>query len=67
MRDLNRIYKFCNEFDVLWGMHPDLRFGQLVEIVFSRIKADGKEPFFIEEDEMIKYFKEYLNKNEYRC
>lgn len=56
MRDPNRIYKFCSCMATIWAREkPDLRFAQVVEIVFARIKADGKDPFYIEEDEILAY------------
>ena len=51
MRDINRIDKFCNDFAELWKKVPDWRFGQLICNTFGYL---GGDPFFIEEDEMIK-------------
>ena len=48
MRDINRIYKFCNELAVIWSENcPDYRFSQLVESVYSKIPED---PFYVEEE-----------------
>lgn len=59
MRDPNRIYDFCNKLATLWATNaPDLRFGQLVYNVFSTC---GYDPFFAEEDEMMKLFEDYFN------
>lgn len=61
MRDKNRIYKFCNEFADVWANNvPDWRFGQLICNVFGQMAGEGRDPFFPEEDEMIKYFKKYF-------
>ena len=58
MRDPGRIYKFCNELANIWMNEcPDWRFGQLMSNVLNSFDRD---PFFIEEDEMIKKFKEYF-------
>lgn len=62
MRDPNRIYKFCNELANIWVTEcPDWRFGQLMLNVLGKMQSEGRDPFFPEEDEMIKYFKEYFN------
>lgn len=62
MRDPNRIYKFCNELANIWVTEcPDWRFGQLMSNVLGKMQSEGRDPFFPEEDEMIKYFKEYFN------
>ena len=65
MRNKNRIYKFCNEFANVWANNvPDWRFGQLICNVFGQMASDGRDPFFPEEDEMIRYFKNYFNVEE---
>ena len=58
MRDPNRIYKFCNELATIWSEVPDWRFGQLICNVFGEFERD---PFFYEEDEMMKLFEDYFN------
>lgn len=59
MRDPNRLYKFYNE---LMNEHmenlPDWRFGQLMNNFFSWLNRDY---FYLEDDEFIKIFKEYIN------
>lgn len=61
MRNKNRIYEFCNEFANVWANNvPDWRFGQLICNVFGQMAGEGRDPFFPEEDEMIKYFKKYF-------
>ena len=65
MRDIKRIRKFCNELADLWVNNaPDWRFGQLICNVFGEMASDGRDPFFPEEDEMIKYFKDYFTVKE---
>lgn len=63
MRNPDRIYKFCNELAKLWADNvPDWRFGQLICNVFGTLNED---PFFPEEDRMIKIFENYFNRNDY--
>lgn len=58
MRSPERIDKFCAELAKIWKENAcDWRFGQLIINVFSELPID---PFFPEEDKMIKYFKEYF-------
>lgn len=62
MRDINRIYKFCNELAVIWSENcPDYRFSQLVESVYSKIPED---PFYVEEEKMMEYIKNYFKKTD---
>lgn len=57
MRDINRIDNFCNELAKYWKKIPDVRFGQLISNVFSLCERD---PWFYEEDEMLKVFEEFF-------
>lgn len=62
MRDPQRIDKFINELGTLWkDKVPDWRFGQLM---YNFLSAKG-DPFYWEEDEFFKKFKEYLEGLEY--
>lgn len=60
MRDKKRIRAFCNRLADAWEQCPDLRFGQLMVNVFGRM---GKDPFFSEDDEMIRAVEEYVENN----
>ena len=63
MRDVKRIKKFCDELATVWEKNcPDWRFGQLICNVFGEMAME-RDPFFSEEDEMIKFFKDYFNNN----
>lgn len=64
MRDVNRIYKFCNELAAVWSQPQcnDWRFGQLMMNVLGKMQSEGRDPFFPEEDEMMEYIKNYFNK-----
>lgn len=58
MRDPKRIDEFCKELAEIWKLVPDWRFGQLICNVMGTFDRD---PFFIEEDEMLKRFKAYFD------
>lgn len=59
MRDTKRIKKFCDELAEIWESQcPDWRFGQLVVNVVGSMPRD---PFFVEEEEMMDYIKKYFN------
>lgn len=61
MRDPSRIYKFCNELAKVWSENaPDMRFGQLMTNIFNTMQAQGRDPFFSEEDEIMPFIKNYL-------
>lgn len=57
MRDPNRIDDFCKELATIWKEVPDWRFGQLICNVLGTSRID---PFFLEEDEMLKLFENYF-------
>lgn len=57
MRKPERIDKFCSKLAEYWKLVPDWRFGQLICNVFGTCKWD---PFFYEEDEMLKVFEEFF-------
>ena len=58
MRSIERINPFLEKLGKLWKEQcPNWRFGQLMSNVLNSFDRD---PFFIEEDEMIKKFKEYF-------
>lgn len=57
IRNPNRLYDFYRRLEsVHIEVAPDLRFGQLIDMIFNTINSEGKDPFYLEEDEIIKYF-----------
>ncbi len=64
MRDPNRLYDFYKELQTIHIKYfPDLRFGQLCSNFFGWLVSEKKvDLFFPEEDEMLKYIKEYADK-----
>jgi hypothetical protein len=59
VRDKKRIKPFMNELAEIWETQcPDWRFGQLLSNVLNSLQRD---PFFYEEEEMLKEFKKYFN------
>lgn len=62
MRDPDRIEAFLKRLGECWKKVPDWRFGQLMMNVLGEMNAGGRDPFFPEDDEMIKFFEDYFNK-----
>lgn len=62
MRDIKRIYEFSNDMATLWAEKiPDWRFGQFMSNFLSWVMSEKNvDIFFPEEDEMMKYMKEFL-------
>lgn len=61
MRDKKRIKPFMEELAKIWEENCyDWRFGQLMVNVLNSFDID---PFFLEEDEMLKRFKDYFDKS----
>lgn len=64
MRDQNRLYNFYNELQRIHMKYPDVRFGQLFSN-FTKwlLYVKNKDIFYIEEDELLKLFKEYMKED----
>ena len=41
----------------------DMRIGQMFDNVFCYIRSKGKDPFYVENGELISFFLEYLNES----
>ena len=62
MRDINRLDNFYNNLKELHKQLPDWRFGQFIMNFFSwYYQKYKKDCFYIEEKEMLKYIKEFIN------
>ena len=60
MRDPNRLDDFYDRLKkVHKERHSDLRFGQFMMCVLGDMHASGRDPFFSEEDEMIKFIENW--------
>lgn len=59
MRNKDRIHPFMMQLVEHWSKVPDWRFGQLIVNVLGTCERD---PFFYEEDEMLKVFEDYFKK-----
>lgn len=66
MRDINRLDKFYDELKEIHKKNfPDWRFGQLVVNVLTDWEVEtGRDFFFLEEDEMIQIFRDYVKSME---
>ena len=62
MRDPKRINKFCDHLKAVWHQFPDLRFGQLVQIVLNDLPYPNSS-FYIEDEELIKHFENWAKEN----
>lgn len=62
MRDSERIDKFCERLAKAWENYLDWRFGQLMVNILSEMMAQGRDPFFPEEDEMIRFIEDYCHR-----
>lgn len=68
VRNPNRIDDFCRRLAVCWHKVPDWRFGQLMSNMLGQYVAKTKRDiFFPEDDEMIKFFEDYMKLNSPYC
>lgn len=64
MRNPNRLNYFYDELRKIHTKYfPDWRFGQFCSNFFGWLYSSHIDPFFPEEDEMIKYLKRYVEDN----
>lgn len=65
MRDASRIYPLCNKLAEYWSQSPDLRFGQFMYNFMHWIYNYKRiDPFYVEDDKMLEYLKEYMKDGE---
>lgn len=62
MRDPRRIHEFCKRLEAAWLLLPDWRFGQLMMNIFTAMKSERKDPFFIEDDRLLEFVENYISK-----
>ena len=62
MRDPARIDEFCDRLKIAWKKLPDWRFGQFMMNCLGSMNAQGRDPFFPEEPEMIEFIEKYAEK-----
>lgn len=66
MRDIKRIRKFCNELADIWeNKCPDWRFSQLILNVMSSDEMSKTMPFFVEDEEMMRFIKSFFKEEEH--
>ena len=66
MRDISRIYPLCNKLAEYWGQNPDLRFCQFIYNFMHWIYNYKRiDPFYVEDDKMLEYLKEYMKDEEW--
>lgn len=61
MRDPNRIYPTTSAIADAWANLPDWRFGQLMYNFKASMEQEGRDIFFMEEDEFVQRLREYVN------
>lgn len=58
MRDERRIEPIVKDFLALWKRYPDLRFGQMISLVYAKSTNEYSiDPFYLEDDEWSKVLK----------
>lgn len=61
MRDSKRIYSTTQALADIWMNLPDWRLGQLMYNFKVSMEKDGRDIFYMEEDEFIDALREYVN------
>ena len=60
VRDPNRIFPFLQRVDTAWSKMPEQRFGQLLLNFFHRLAEQNKNPFYMEDAELVSQFEAYV-------
>jgi len=58
MRDPKRIKRILTKIESIWTKYPDLRLGQLIEILHQKYAKD-RDLFCIEDDELEKFISSF--------
>lgn len=61
MRDPKRIYPATQALADIWSNLPDWRLGQLMYNFKASMEQDGRDIFYMEEDEFIQRLREYVD------
>lgn len=56
MRDVARIFPFCDKLALCWRNFPDLRFIQMLNLLLEADES-GTDPFFWEEEKWLELIK----------
>ena len=58
MFDLNRVYLIANELAKWWAENPELRFGQMVELVRKKANVSTKPgAFYLDDEQWLQFLK----------
>lgn len=65
MRDPKRIRKICDLIYILWRKFPDLRFWQLITLLYEGLSETDRprDPFFLEDNIWEQAIKDAIEKN----
>lgn len=61
MRDPKRIYPTTQAVAEIWTNLPDWRFGQLMYNFKTAMEREGRDIFYMEEDEFVQRLREYVD------
>ena len=61
MRDVNRLSNFYSQLSLLHRDIPDMRFGQLMYSFIRWAEMENKDVFYLEEDDFLKLYTEFIN------
>ncbi len=68
MRDPNRIMPFAHRIGLAWASMPEQRFGQLISNFFLWLQEQGKDPFYMEDAELLERYEAFINQfTDYRA
>lgn len=59
MASSKEIHNFCERLEAAWSNVPDLRFGQIMSIVWERARQMGRDPFCMTNDELIRLYEDF--------
>lgn len=66
MRNPERIDNFCNQLAKFWERYPDLRFGQVVELLkkYNQDRCGNPDIFYVEDSIILQMIDDSMNLND---
>lgn len=59
MATRKEIHSFCERLEAAWSNVPDLRFGQIMSIVWKKARQMGRDPFCMTNEELLRLYEDF--------
>lgn len=59
MANSKEIHSFCERLEAAWNNVANLRFGQIMSIVWKNARKMGRDPFYMTNEELIQLYEDF--------